>query len=403
MPPEIISSIARCTLGDRDLDVLPIIPLTHVCRYWRNSVISTPENWTLIWSDRRKLAELSLKRAKAAHLAIILQFQLEKKFLDLLWPHVQSIASLACGGFDVVGELVQALPHLPEPTPKLRSLTLVERSRRTNWTLPDRFEFSAHTMLRELSLSYVPILPSILSLRTLTKLSLFDGAFQLPLDTLLSFLEENRSLESATLWTRFAERALSHSQRRTPVGNRLQHLSIMGYEVAEIRPLISNIALQTGAVLALELLHGSSEGAGLIHIFSGVSMSHLSNLSSPTCVEYRHSPRSIRLFGAEGNFLYDDHIESETPFQEFPLLPLASVRGLHLKCCGSWILKDLRLSFFPSLEVLAIDGGSSISFLFPESPGSTPSPLLKTLAFLDCVITEDFMATLTQIALHRKK
>jgi hypothetical protein len=175
-------------------------------------------------------------------------------------------------------------------------------------------------------------------------------------------------------------------------------LLITAYNVADVRPLISNIALRKGATLALKFFGEE----GLTHIFSGGSMTHFSNLSSPTFMEYRHSPRSIRLFGADGSFSYDGYTDSETAFEEFPHLPLASVRELRLKCCGEWILAEFCLSFFPSLEVLAIDGGSSISFLCPESSASTPSPLLRTLAFMDYVITEDFMATLTHIALHRK-
>ena len=341
---------------------------------------------------------MSLERAKEAPLVIHLEFRLERGFLDLLRPHVQSITSLSCEGYSVVEELAQALPHFPESTPKLRSLALEDRSSRTKWGLVDQFEFSTHTMLKELSLSYVPLLPSILSLRTLTKFSLCDRDFQLPLDTLLSFLEENRSLESATFEIMFAEPSLSHSQRRTPVGNGLRHLSIMASEAANIRPLISNIALQEGATLTLEL-YGKG---GITEIFSGVSLMHLSNLSSPTFMEYRHSSRSIRLLGVDGCFSYNGYRDPKIPFEGFPLLPLASVRELHLKCCGSWILADFCPSFFPSLEVLAIDRGSSISFLSPELPSSTPSPLLKTLAFLDCVITEDFMAILAQIALRRK-
>src|SRR5882762_10368238 len=70
LPPEIISYIARNVLGNSAVDTASIIPLTHVCRYWRDSIISMPENWALISSDWRKLAELSLERAKAAPLSV---------------------------------------------------------------------------------------------------------------------------------------------------------------------------------------------------------------------------------------------------------------------------------------------------------------------------------------------
>ena len=43
-----------------------IIPLTRVCRYWGESIISIPENWTMVFSHRRNFVALSLERAKAA-------------------------------------------------------------------------------------------------------------------------------------------------------------------------------------------------------------------------------------------------------------------------------------------------------------------------------------------------
>ncbi|KAF9784681.1 hypothetical protein BJ322DRAFT_1065842 [Thelephora terrestris] len=376
---------------------MSMIPLTHVCRYWRDSIISTPENWTLIRNRWLKLAKLSLERAKAAPLAIHLHVQLDRKFVDLLRSHVESIESLSYRGYSVLGGLIKALPNFPKSTPKLRSLALEERSR-PDLRLLNPFEFSTDTMLRELPLSHVPLLPSLLSLRSLTKFFLFDTHFDLHVDTLLNFLEENRSLESASLMATFTKPSLTHSRRRTPVGNRLQHLLLSGHSAVDLRPLISGIALRKGATLALDL----SGAEALARIFSGVPTTHLSNLSSPTSMEYRQSPRKIRLIGADGSFSCYDRGSTKTSFEEFPHLPLASVRELRLQCCGSRILTEFRLSFSPSLEVLAIHGGSSISFLSPEPSTSTPSPSLRTLAFMDCVITKDFMATLTQIALHRK-
>jgi len=60
LPPEIISSTARCILDTRS-----IFSLTHVYRYWRDSIISSSDSWTLIFSEWKDLAALSLERAKA--------------------------------------------------------------------------------------------------------------------------------------------------------------------------------------------------------------------------------------------------------------------------------------------------------------------------------------------------
>lgn len=352
------------------------------------------------------MAQLSLERSKAAPLVVFLVFRMDREFLNLLLPHVQRITSLSCDGFYTLEELGQTFPNFPKSMPNIRSLVLKNGSGpATQNHSVDPFHFSAHTTtLTELSLSYVPLFPSILSLKTLTKFTLDDPDFNLHIDTFLDFLEANHSLETADITIEFADAALRLSHRRKPIRTRLQHLSIAGFNGADIQTLLSGIALQKGATLSLKV-YPCGEGAGLTRIFSGVSMAHFPNISSSTFMEYKHSPRKIQLRGPNGSFLFDGHIDSETSFQDFPLLPLSSIRELRLECRRSWILTDFRLSLFPSLEVLAIDGGSSISF-FPHeqsTSGSTPSPLLKTLAFLDCVITEDFMAILTRVAIHRKR
>ena len=52
LPPEILSRIAQCSLNAA-VDARPIVPLTHVCRYWRDSITSDPANWTLYPTSTR--------------------------------------------------------------------------------------------------------------------------------------------------------------------------------------------------------------------------------------------------------------------------------------------------------------------------------------------------------------
>jgi len=339
---------------------------------------------------------LSLERAKAAPLTIYLSMSGDTGFLDLLLPHHQNIRSLSFAKPVPVEKLTRALPNFFKSMPSLRSLTLEAGS----WSQHiDPLDFSAAHALKELSLHSIPLYPSILNLRTLTKFSLVDYYFNLHLDILLGFLEQNHSLQSATLCIGFMQPPLRRSQRQTPIENRLLHLSISCDETADGRALISNIALRSGAALKINYRHPE---VTLTAMLSGVSMAHLRNLSSPTFMEYQTFPRVIRLAGPDGSFSYSGTYSSEGTFREFPLLPLDSIRDIHLKYRKSWVPTELHLSSFPSLEVLVIDGTDSripLSTVLPDSASSS----LKTLAFLNCAITEDFMGELVRFASRREK
>jgi hypothetical protein len=63
LPPEVI---ALCATFVSHADPRPIVSLTHVCRYWREAIISNPGNWTSISSGRKRLIPLCLERAGAA-------------------------------------------------------------------------------------------------------------------------------------------------------------------------------------------------------------------------------------------------------------------------------------------------------------------------------------------------
>ena len=451
LPPEIVSHIAQWALQD-GLDARPIIPLTHVCKYWRDSIVSAPKNWTRIFNGVRGLAELSLERAKAAPLDVFLMFDLERELFDsdsdfgceftfdFLLPHMHNIVSLNCAQFTSIEELTQTLPNFPKSMPNLQSLTLTGHGLKADQSRGIDLDFSTHTTLRKLSLTRFPLLPSLLGLRTLTELNLYNPSINLHVDTVLTFLEENQSLKRATLGIDFGEDSLRRSRRRTPITSSLQSLSICCYDEGDVEPLISNITLRKGA--ALEIV--DYESRWLTRILSGVSTTHLPGLSSPFSMEYQLSPREIRLLGQDGGFSYIDNLiagpAGRPPFgEEFPLLPLASIRELRLKLCESWVLQQsrlssfpsqFRLSSFPSLEVLSVDGhdvgecstdGEVSTDEDSTDEGSTPnisgpiglslspllqelasSPSLKILAFLDCSITEDFMAKLARVALDRR-
>jgi len=402
--PEIISSIARYYVQDGRISY-QIIPLTHVSRYWRNVIISTPDHWTSISAENSgKLVGLSLERSLTAPLDIRLnmhRFREYNWFLDLLRPKIQNAGSLTVLCPQGVEDIATAFPDFTRSMPNLRSLKIV-KGVGPDWDRSvDPFGPSACS-LRCLTLVQIPLYPSFLTLRTLTTLNLGDAQFHLHLDTLLDFLEKNHSLQSVALKVSFVEPSLCSSQHQSPIRNLLQHLTISCIRAIEVQTLISNIALQRGA--HLELID-RGWNAGLNEILTGISTAHLSNLLSPTSVEYETYLRRIRLSGPDGGFSFRSF--TKDPFVGFPLLTLANVREFRLinhELSETPRLSPIThyLSFFPSLKTLAVECETNTPYLSTLLSNPPSSPSLTTLAFFNCGLSESFMEELTRFASDRK-
>ena len=391
--------------GNIAKDTRSMIPLTHVCRYWRESIISTPENWTSISSRSMDLAALSLQRAKEVPLEISLDgVQIGKSpgFPDLLTSHIKNTESLQFKLSSSIQELAQALPNFPQSMPNLRSLSLIGRTTGWDWSA-DPFGPLTPTLTR-LSLIDIPLYPTFLRISTLTNLTLYHGRFNLHLDTLLDFLEENRSLEHVVLDIEFTEAVFRNSRRRVAIRNRLRSLTIASPDAIDGHALISSIALQRGAHLEISLYDESTEVDDVLSIFS---MAHFSNLESPTLMVYYPDDRSIRLLGPNGSFSFKSVLDLENPFEEFAPLFLSKLRVLRIHRGPELAVLTNPTTFpssLPALETFTLEYGFSVSRLFSSlfsNPSSSPS--LKTLAFLDCDLDDDFMEKLTRFASNRKK
>jgi hypothetical protein len=436
LPPEILSRIARHVPDADERDARSIIPITHVCRYWRKSIISTPENWTSIYSGSFGLAKLSLQRCKAAPLKLLLDTRKVKRnprFSDLIKPYIQNTETLRLSHISTVEELEQTLQKFPRSIPSLRSLSLTgPRGADWDWSR-DPCEPLA-SPLTHLSLVDIPLYRSFLRFQSLTALTLRHHRFNLHLDTLLDLLEMNRSLERATLDVRFTHPSLRNSHRQIPVkNNKLRNLSIYSGDSFDNKALVSNIAVQRGAHLEIILC---DRNAGLNDIRFVISTAHLLNLRSPTFMEYWPDKRRIRLFGPNGSFSFERPPATEGPFVEFPLLPLNNIRALTLTRPAaseeprvepfvfsgpfgisrqtvhvpSVVPSESRVKPFvfpplslPALETFSIEHEINASYLLSRlfsAPSSYPS--LKILAFLNCDLDDAFMAKLTRFCDNRR-
>lgn len=112
-------------------------------------------------------------------------------FPNVLEPYIQNTEVLRVEFILPIEELAQALPGFPQSMPNLQSLSLSGPGDPYRASSADPFGPFTPT-LRCLSLFTVPLYPSLLRLRALTKLVLYDVQFDVHLDTLLDFLEENR-------------------------------------------------------------------------------------------------------------------------------------------------------------------------------------------------------------------
>ena len=403
LPPEILSHIARHVhaLDWINRGARPIVTLTHVCRYWRESIVSTPENWTLI-SDTcsEDLVALSLERNKAALLDISLHGRWGTqgpRLPDILMSHSQAVVILAVDSPPTLREFTERFPSFPQSMPNLRSLTLKVKSIE-NWDLSiDPFESLPHT-LTYLELAKIPFYPSFLRLKTLTRFSLAYHRFNLRLDTLLDFLEANASLESVELSIEFVEPSLRNSQRRAAIENRLLRLKLYSWDPMDGRDFIANIPLQKGACLDIYL-----GGRWLKQILSGIPTTHLLTLPSPTFMQYKSSSDRIRLQGPNGIFSFSGACSLAGPFADLidcPLMSLTNVREFHVTVFTHVILP---LPHLPALETFVIQSYINVlGVLSPLLSNPTSSPSLKTIAFLNCDLSEDFMKKLTQFAFIRK-
>ena len=426
LPPMVLSHIAKHVLwADKypDEDARQIIPLTHVCRYWRASIVSAPENWALISCRNKSLAELSLERSKASPLEVLLEldvFWKQPRFSDLLIPHLENIETLHILGLTTVGEITRALPNFPRSTPILRSLDVISWGNIQANPSIDPFQPFPHT-LTDLTLLNIPLFPSFLGIRTLVQFEYTSHTIWFPLGAILTILEENPALESVTLGDYYREfqPPFQYPQRPALIRDRLRHLQIRcGDSVLSAQTLLSRISLGRGAHLEI-----SSSERGLNEILSGIPSKHFANLLSPDFMQYRSRQREIRLRGPNGTFSFETDSLQDL-FVEFPVLPsLVNIREFHFIHYAPRQFRhtDYPSSFlppgpellhplasFPTLETFAIEcdiqHNSDVSDAFsPLMSNPSAYPSLKTLAFFNCVITDEFMEGLTRFASRRKE
>ena len=354
------------------------------------------------------MAAVCLQRAKAAPLNVTLWMPLGSPSSDIFAPHFKTTRTLTVHSISTIRELESVFPNSPQSMPTLRSLELrgCLDSADWDWSI-DPFE-SFIPALECLVLGDIPLYPSLVGLATLTELAIKNAHFDLPLDTLLDFLEGNPALERVTLEIFFPHHSLRTLQRKTVMKNQLRYLGIRA-DKTDARDLISNIPIRRGAGLDI-ILDDVDEDGTLDDFLPGISTAHLSNPPSPTFFKLEHGPytKYIILDGPGGKLSFYGISLLEASFAGIAVLPLTNVR----KVCLSYQKETMPTipkptafdsTYFPALETLTINRNTDVlgvlSVLLSNSP---PSPSLKTIGFIDCDLSEEVMEELTKFASERQ-
>jgi len=242
IPSDIFSHIPEYLEGGKDL-----ITMTHVCRSWRELLITRPSLWVRLHCENVDRTRVYIERSKSAPLKLSLYDGgdvgcLEDPFL-LVVPHIKRIKSLAINaGLNLLHNLT---PLLFRPAPLLSELIIhcgghVLDTRLFNGDLPS---------LCSLSLSGVT---THLPWKNLSKLTTFKLCHvpegRASITELLDFLEGAHHLRDITLDHSIPTSSDAPPGRVVSLPH-LKQLTIYANPVHSI--LLNHLSIPTGASLAL--------------------------------------------------------------------------------------------------------------------------------------------------------
>ena len=411
LPPEVLTS---CATFVSDTDPRPIVLLTHVCRYWRGSIISNPSSWASIGSGWRRLAPLCLGRAGVVPLAVdiaVSDIGRGKGFLELLAPQSSRIGRLRLAGYSSIEAVADDFPgFFDSPMPNLTSLELQQTAEPPRLfpsdSSPVPLPLLHISKLKSLSLTQTPLYPALFTIPSLVELKLIGYTSPFRFGTFLWFLDSNPDLERVVLCIQF----IVGSVKGTPTRNinlpRLQHLSITCSKGIDSKGLLSRIPLPRGA--HVEVISTQVDQSVQFGLFLPSPPTHIRELLTPiTTIKTQITPRELRLFGNGSTFTFRS--PHSLPFDtqmELVLFSGAAVRELHV---STYPFKythaglSRKLGQLPALEILVFSKTAFPPGLFSVlTPEPVLCPALKTIVFFDCDIDSKVIRESGKVVAKRK-
>ena len=406
MPPEVLTS---CATFVSDTDPRPIVTLTHVCRYWRKSIVSNPRSWTSITTGWKRLGPLCLERAGAVPLAVditVSDIGGGEDFLESLIPQTSKIGRLRLTGYSSVETVVDDLPgFFDSPMPNLTSLDLQQTTEPAELfpsnEAPVPPIFQDVTKLESLSLTQTPLYPVLLSVTSLRELKLLGYTSPFHFGTFLGFLGSNPDLERVVLDIQFVADSVEIAPTRMTPLPHLRHLSTTCARAIDAKGLLSCISLPHGTCLEVSC----SQKTTLDLLLPSPPTSIQTMLAPITIAKFQVTPWEFRVLGSNG-FLSFRYPKTETWGGGFDLFLTASIREFHMDITP-WTFSFDGLGFLlahlPALETLAFANATWATKAFDSLAGQPPRcPCLKTVVFFNCKLTPGALKEFEGVVVKRK-
>ena len=406
MPPEVLTS---CATFVSDTDPRPIVTLTHVCRYWRKSIVSNPRSWTSITTGWKRLAPLCLERAGAVPLAVdimVSDIKSGEDFFESLIPQTSRIGRLCLTGYSSVETVAGDLPgFFVSPMPNLTSLDLQQTTEPAELfpsnEAPVPPILQDVTNLESLSLTRTPLYPALLSVTSLRELKLLGYTNPFHFGTFLEFLDSNPGLECVALDIQFVVDSVETAPTRMTPLPHLRHLSITCTKAIDAKGLLSCISFPHGTCLEVSCSQITSIDLCLPSPPTLIQMM----LAPITVVKLQVTPWELRVFGSNG-FLSFRFPHAPHWFNGSELLLTASVREFYVDVVPlPWSFGGMVTVFsrLPALETLVFAKATWSTKAFDSLAGQPLlCPSLKTIAFFNCNLTPGALKEFEGVVAKRK-
>ena len=255
--PEVI---ALCAAHVSDINPKPIVPLTHVCRYWRGAIASSPRIWASIGSGWKRLASLCLERSATVPLSVkisLSDIEEDEHIFEVLLPHASRISGFSLAESLSIENTTAEFPDFfASPMPSLTSLELEQI-----YQPPDTFPMYASSApplfqnvsnLKSLRFTRTPLYPMIFNITSLVELKLINYEAPFHFGKLIKFLHSNPNLELVNLDLQFIKDSVRDiPEKRAPLPH-LRSLVFTCSSAKDARALLSWVSLHRGSHVTIQ-------------------------------------------------------------------------------------------------------------------------------------------------------
>ena len=409
LPREVLAS---CATFVSDTDPRPIVSLTHVCRYWRKAISSSPRNWASIATAWKRLVPLCLKRAGAVPLTVditISDIGSGEDFLESLIPNVPRVDSLRLTGYSTIEVIAQDLPgFFDSPIPKLVSLELQQSVAPVQPFPSDETPtppvFRDIRTLKSLHLTQTPIYPALFHIASLVELKLIGYTTPFDFGVFIKLLESHLALVFVDLDIRFTDGSVWDPPARKVSLPRLRHFSVSCSEAIDSKGLLSCITFPRG--IDLEVLFTKPGICPEIDLFLPSRLNAMQELLYPiSAIKTRKNPSMLQLFGNNSFFSLNALDRHTKLYPGIELFSTIDVRELHVDIHSS-LPTDHRLSWvlerLPALEIFVISKTTfPLGALHILAAEPVLCPSLNTIIFFNCDMPEPVIEELGDVITQR--